>query len=199
MYKITEVHPNQSLLHLVKKCRVYYTSRFWSFTDHQKKKGPAFPRNFSALSRLISPLTNRAIFCQGLQLQLALNWRARVITPFYFVKMACCLSEEQKEQKRINAEIERQLRKDKRDARRELKLLLLGEFWRVFSCSADHIWNISVLELNAFSGLSIWLSSVWHTWQYLVISKMWQSDLVHLEKCLDINEIKQQTSCWMVW
>ena len=43
--------------------------------------------------------------------------------------MACCLSEEQKEQKRINAEIERQLRKDKRDARRELKLLLLGEFF----------------------------------------------------------------------
>ena len=41
--------------------------------------------------------------------------------------MACCLSEEQKEQKRINAEIDRQLRKDKRDARRELKLLLLGE------------------------------------------------------------------------
>ena len=41
--------------------------------------------------------------------------------------MACCLSEEQKEQKRINAEIERQLRKDKRDARKELKLLLLGE------------------------------------------------------------------------
>jgi len=40
--------------------------------------------------------------------------------------MACCLSEEQQEQKRINAEIERQLRKDKRDARRELKLLLLG-------------------------------------------------------------------------
>jgi len=40
--------------------------------------------------------------------------------------MACCLSEEQKEQKRINAEIERQLRKDKRDARKELKLLLLG-------------------------------------------------------------------------
>ncbi|CAB4061863.1 GNAQ [Lepeophtheirus salmonis] len=32
----------------------------------------------------------------------------------------------QKEQKRINAEIERQLRRDKREARRELKLLLLG-------------------------------------------------------------------------
>lgn len=37
------------------------------------------------------------------------------------------MSEEAKEQKRINQEIERQLRKDKRDARRELKLLLLGE------------------------------------------------------------------------
>lgn len=42
--------------------------------------------------------------------------------------MACCLSEEAKEQKRINQEIEKQLRKDKRDARRELKLLLLGMY-----------------------------------------------------------------------
>ncbi|OWF38726.1 guanine nucleotide-binding protein G(q) subunit alpha [Mizuhopecten yessoensis] len=40
--------------------------------------------------------------------------------------MACCLSEEAKEQKRINCEIEKELRKAKRDARRELKLLLLG-------------------------------------------------------------------------
>jgi len=40
--------------------------------------------------------------------------------------MACCLSEEAKEQKRINNEIEKQLRKDKKDARKELKLLLLG-------------------------------------------------------------------------
>ncbi|XP_075879095.1 guanine nucleotide-binding protein subunit alpha-11 isoform X1 [Nelusetta ayraudi] len=40
--------------------------------------------------------------------------------------MACCLSEEAKEAKRINSEIEKQLRRDKRDARRELKLLLLG-------------------------------------------------------------------------
>jgi len=38
----------------------------------------------------------------------------------------CCLSEDDREQKRINDEIERQLKKDKRDARRELKLLLLG-------------------------------------------------------------------------
>ncbi|XP_030049579.1 guanine nucleotide-binding protein subunit alpha-14 [Microcaecilia unicolor] len=38
----------------------------------------------------------------------------------------CCLSPEEKESQRINAEIERQLRRDKKDARRELKLLLLG-------------------------------------------------------------------------
>lgn len=46
--------------------------------------------------------------------------------------MACCLSDEVKESKRINAEIEKQLRRDKRDARRELKLLLLGEW--VWAC-----------------------------------------------------------------
>ena len=54
--------------------------------------------------------------------------------------MACCLSEEQQEQKRINAEIERQLRKDKRDARSELKLLLLGKF-KLYFLSCNHfIW-----------------------------------------------------------
>ncbi|KAG8229207.1 hypothetical protein J437_LFUL009689 [Ladona fulva] len=47
--------------------------------------------------------------------------------PSEVINMACCLSEEAKEQKRINQEIERQLRRDKRDARRELKLLLLGK------------------------------------------------------------------------
>ncbi|XP_052264293.1 guanine nucleotide-binding protein G(q) subunit alpha-like [Dreissena polymorpha] len=40
--------------------------------------------------------------------------------------MACLLSAEQQELKRIHKKIERQLRKDKRDARRKLKLLLLG-------------------------------------------------------------------------
>lgn len=43
--------------------------------------------------------------------------------------MACCLSEEAREQKRINQEIEKQLQRDKRNARRELKLLLLGKRW----------------------------------------------------------------------
>lgn len=40
---------------------------------------------------------------------------------------ACCLSPEAKEARRINDEIERQLRRDKRKGRREYKLLLLGE------------------------------------------------------------------------
>ncbi|XP_075996120.1 guanine nucleotide-binding protein subunit alpha-14-like [Genypterus blacodes] len=38
----------------------------------------------------------------------------------------CCVSAEDKENQRISEEIERQLRKDKKDSRRELKLLLLG-------------------------------------------------------------------------
>lgn len=47
----------------------------------------------------------------------------------------CCLSAEEKESQRISAEIERQLRRDKKDARRELKLLLLGE-WPSLSCAS---------------------------------------------------------------
>lgn len=43
-------------------------------------------------------------------------------------KMSCCLSDEAREQRRINDEIEKMLRKDKKDSRRELKLLLLGKF-----------------------------------------------------------------------
>lgn len=64
--------------------------------------------------------------------------------------MACCLSEEAKEAKRINSEIEKQLRRDKRDARRELKLLLLGECERVDkSCLPSHspIWP-TALAIN---------------------------------------------------
>ena len=61
--------------------------------------------------------------------------------------MACCLSEEQQEQKRINAEIERQLRKDKRDARRELKLLLLGKF-KVYLLSIYRMPQSSIIHLK---------------------------------------------------
>jgi hypothetical protein len=59
--------------------------------------------------------------------------------------MACCLSEEAKEQKRINQEIERQLRRDKRDARRELKLLLLGKKFRVLLVFNNLYENVSFL------------------------------------------------------
>lgn len=52
--------------------------------------------------------------------------------------MACCLSEEAKEQRRINQEIEKQLRRDKQNARKELKLLLLG------------IYNISFLVFPSY-------------------------------------------------
>ncbi|XP_013769391.1 guanine nucleotide-binding protein subunit alpha-14 [Pundamilia nyererei] len=38
----------------------------------------------------------------------------------------CCLSAEERENQRINEEIEKQLRRDKEDSRMELKLLLLG-------------------------------------------------------------------------
>ena len=43
-----------------------------------------------------------------------------------FKAFDCCLSEEAREAHRINQEIEKQLKKDKKDSRRELKLLLLG-------------------------------------------------------------------------
>ena len=61
--------------------------------------------------------------------------------------MDCCLSPDDREMKRINAEIERTLRRDKRDARRELKLLLLGkqhEFALNFSCC--HFLQFEVCE-----------------------------------------------------
>ena len=51
--------------------------------------------------------------------------------------MDCCVSEEQKQQRRINAEIDKQLKKDKKEARRELKLLLLGKNFRLYLCDND--------------------------------------------------------------
>lgn len=58
-----------------------------------------------------------------------------------YYNMECCLSEEAKEQKRINQEIERQLRRDKRDARRELKLLLLGKKYQIFKNTPFNNWR----------------------------------------------------------
>jgi len=67
--------------------------------------------------------------------------------------MACCLSDEAKEQKRINQEIEKQLRKDRRDARRELKLLLLG------MVTVNPIDKISIHVMFTFSLLKAILNT----------------------------------------
>lgn len=62
--------------------------------------------------------------------------------------MACCLSEEAREQKRINQEIEKQLQRDKRNARRELKLLLLGMFYHVLIPSSHFFSSYFYLHLG---------------------------------------------------
>ena len=49
--------------------------------------------------------------------------------------MMCCLSAEAREQKQINREIEKQLRLDKKNQRRELKLLLLGKIYKLSNSS----------------------------------------------------------------
>lgn len=69
--------------------------------------------------------------------------------------MECCLSEEAKEQKRINQEIERQLRRDKRDARRELKLLLLGKcFPRLLLIARTRLMNENASEARSAQACS---------------------------------------------
>lgn len=61
-----------------------------------------------------------------------------------FKAFDCCLSEEAREARRINQEIEKQLKKDKKDSRRELKLLLLGTHARLlFSSSSSYATRIS--------------------------------------------------------
>ncbi len=52
--------------------------------------------------------------------------------------MSCLLSEEARAQNRINKEIERQLTRDKKEANKEIKLLLLGTgltLWLVIICT----------------------------------------------------------------
>lgn len=63
--------------------------------------------------------------------------------------MTCCLSSEEKEQKRINEEIEKQLRKDKNNARKELKLLLLG-FQYINYCLFNASCFIAELSHDSF-------------------------------------------------
>lgn len=55
------------------------------------------------------------------------------------------MDREAKERKKINDEIEKQLKKDKRDARRELKLLLLGELFYFFLHLCAYGFTIIIL------------------------------------------------------
>ena len=67
--------------------------------------------------------------------------------------MACLKSAEQKEQDRINAEIEKQLKKDKKSSDKELKLLMLGML-------VDTIVTVWILgPYLKTNGLSIFISS----------------------------------------
>ena len=40
----------------------------------------------------------------------------------------CCMSSEERMQKRVNREIDRAIKQKQKDSKREMKLLLLGEF-----------------------------------------------------------------------
>ncbi|KAK2911496.1 hypothetical protein Q8A67_003629 [Cirrhinus molitorella] len=64
---------------------------------------------------------------QGRQFTCKLQYITLVLRRFKLFRMGdCCLSGEDRESMRIHQEIERQLRMDKRDSSRQLKLLLLG-------------------------------------------------------------------------
>jgi len=84
------------------------------------------------------------------------------------INMACCLSEEAKEQKRINQEIEKQLRKDKRDARRELKLLLLGKSCRLHCFSLREQFGTGFVRSLCW----LWLAAIL---LYTVAIRVWKA------------------------
>lgn len=62
----------------------------------------------------------------------------------------CCLSAEEEERLNIHREIERQLRRDKRDSHRELKLLLLGE------CQLPHARSLRRKIMNHHHRFTVW-------------------------------------------
>lgn len=73
-------------------------------------------------------------------------WNKKRNTTNQRIKMMCCLSAEAREQKQINREIEKQLRLDKKNQRRELKLLLLGKSNGRSHIGRFHRLFIQVLE-----------------------------------------------------
>lgn len=73
--------------------------------------------------------------------------------------MSCFLSEEARAQSRINKEIERQLTRDKKEANKEIKLLLLG---KLIPCNSEVCNPVSVCTEGNYS-LRRWcgLEGVW--------------------------------------
>ena len=70
--------------------------------------------------------------------------------------MGICFSDEDREQKRRNEEIERVLNRDKKNARRELKLLLLGN-WAPYATAYQHKFAKQVIGNELSPGmLRIW-------------------------------------------
>lgn len=84
----------------------------------------------------------------------------------------CCVSAEEREQRRINDEIERILRKDKKDSRRELKLLLLGKV-----VSAFLLDNMSYFDSWSLDQLYV-LLCLYFVWMLIIVVILKSSLLV---------------------
>ncbi|KAI1696085.1 g-protein alpha subunit domain-containing protein [Ditylenchus destructor] len=65
---------------------------------------------------------------------------------------ACCLSEDAREQKRINHLIERQIQRDLRNTRRERKLLLLERLCELFSRTAESGKSTFIKQMRIIHG-----------------------------------------------
>ncbi|KAA8592186.1 hypothetical protein FQN60_017641 [Etheostoma spectabile] len=78
----------------------------------------------------------------------------------------CCVSAEEKENQRINEEIEKQLRRDKKDSRRELKLLLLvtrlAKLWDNAHTHANSVLEVEVDQVEELEpSLVVAIRSLW--------------------------------------
>jgi len=97
--------------------------------------------------------------------------------------MDCCSSKEARERKRINEEIDRQLRLEQKRAFRDLKLLLLGKWnlthfgitslglWRLnsnpVSCRHGRVWKVYIHQADAYNPRR-WLLGRGQAWLHYV-------------------------------
>lgn len=80
----------------------------------------------------------------------------------------CCVSAEDRENQRINEEIERQLRRDKKDSRRELKLLLLGEHPHAPPKSPELCGNLGHKRAGTFLLRTTFIYYILHIHFYII-------------------------------